>query len=221
MSELISSDEEIATLRAENARLDEEIAELRAENARLRHQEDAQGMVRVLAPALTAVMPTRIEMKELLEAVTGRWPRDFEGVELDKFIAAFRALAVIHRQENLNSSHYAGHWVALANERLHGRGDTSYWPFLAAVVAWGDIALTDWRLKETEGVALEFSLNEFVGRLPTDQWRATLRGEFAKLIGPRPKRYLKENAPRPSFIVDGKPMPDSQRFTGPRYWNDF
>jgi hypothetical protein len=82
--------------------------------------------------------------------------------------------------------------------------------------AWSDIALTDWRLKE-EGVALEFGLNEFVGRLPKDEWRRTLRGEFARLIDPRPKRH--RASPEPNILIDGRPL--SQRFTGPRYWNDF
>jgi hypothetical protein len=224
MSDPITRDEELAQLRAENARLssvDEELAHLRAQNARLKAEQESQGpvTVRVLPPETRAVMPTRAEMKELFDAVNAHWPRDFENVEHDAFAAAFCALATIHRQQDLDSSHSPGHWVALANQRLHGSGATSFHAFLAAVAAWSDIAVSDWRLKETEGVPLEFGLNEYVGRLPIDQWRATLRGEFVKPIDPRPKRH--KASPEPSILIDGRPLPDSQRFTGPRYWIDF
>jgi hypothetical protein len=109
--------------------IEEELLELRRENSRLRREQEQQGIVRVMPPEITAVMPMQIEMKELLEAVMGKWPEDFVKVDLDMFAAAFRALATIHRQENLDSSHSAGHWVALANQRLHGRGETNFWPF--------------------------------------------------------------------------------------------
>ncbi len=78
-------------------------------HARLRAEQHVQGPVRILPPEISAVLPMRIEMKELLEAVMGKWPRDFMNVEIDAFAAAFRALATIHRQENLDSSHTAGH----------------------------------------------------------------------------------------------------------------
>ena len=162
-------------------------------------------------------------MKELLDVVNTHWPRDFENVEHDAFARAFRILGGFHLQADLDHEHSVGHWVSVVNARLSRRGEQGirYMDLLAAVVGWSDILLTDWRLKETEGVPLEFSLNEFVGRLPRDEWRLTLAGKFVVPLDPSPKRYLKENAPRPSFIVDGKPMPDSQRFQGPRYWYDF
>jgi hypothetical protein len=167
-------------------------------------------------------MPSILEMRELLDAIISKWPGDlhasgaggFVKVETDAFAAAFRALAMIHRQPDLDSSHSAGHWVALANSRLHGQGATSYWPFLAAVLAWGDIAVTDWNLRD-EGVPLEFGLNEFTGRLPRDEWRRTLRGEFATPIDPRAK--LSKPSPRPIVLVDGRPLPDQMRYVGPRY----
>ena len=222
MSDLITRDQELVQLRAENARIDEELVLLRAENARLRHQEEAQvGMVRVLAPETRAVMPNNVEMRELLDAVNTHWPRDFEAVEHDAFARAFRVLGGFHRQEDLDHEHSVGHWVAAANERLSRRGEQGirYMDLLAATLAWGDVPLTDWRLKETEGVALEFGLNEYVGRLPRDEWRATLAGKFVQPIDPRPKRH--KASPQPSILVDGRPLPDSQRFTGPRYWYDF
>jgi hypothetical protein len=132
--------------------------------------------------------------------------------------ADFRALATIHRQQDLDSSRSVGHWVPLANQRLHGCGATSFYAFLAAVLAWGEIAVTDWRLKD-EGVPLEFGLNEFTGRLPRDEWRSALRGEFVTPIDPRPKRH--RASPQPNILIDGRALPDSQRFTGPRYWYEF
>ncbi len=220
MNDLITRDEELAELRAENARIDEELVLLRAENARLRHQEEAQGMVRVLAPEIHAVMPTRAEMKQLLDVVIGQWPRDFENVEHDAFARAFRVLGGVHRQADLDHEHSVGHWVAAANERLSRRGEQGirYMDLLAAMLAWSDVAVTDWRLRETEGVPLEFGLNEYVGRLPRDEWRATLRGEFVTPIDPRPKRF--KASPEPSFMVDGKRLPDPLRYQGPRYWYD-
>jgi hypothetical protein len=203
--------------------VDEELVLLRAENARLRRQQEAQGMVRILPPEIRAVMPMRTEMKELFDAINTHWPRDFENVEPDAFARAFRVLGGFHRQAELDTSHSVGHWVALANERLSKRGKQAIrlLDLLAATLAWSDVALTDWRLRRDEGIPLEFSLNEFTGRLPRDEWHATLAGKFVIPIDPRPKRYLAQNAPRPSILVDGRPLPDSQRFTGPRYWSDF
>ena len=176
--------------------------------------------MRVLAPEIHAVWPTCVELKELFDVVVGHWP-EFAVVEHDAFVRTFRILGGFHRQADLDHEHTVGHWVSTINERLSKRGEQGirYMDLLAAVVAWGDIAVTDWRLKETEGVPLEFGLNEYVGRLPIDQWRATLRGEFVKPIDPRPKRH--KASPEPSILIDGRPLPDSQRFTGPRYWIDF
>lgn len=202
--------------------IEEELLLLRAENTRLRRQQEAQvGMVRVLAPELTAVWPTRVELKELLEAVNTRWPRDFENVEPDAFGRAFHILGGFHRQAELDHEHGIGFWVSAANERLSKRGEQGirYMDLLAAVVAWGDIALTDWRLKETEGVAYELGLSEYVGRLPIDQWRRTLEGHFTAPIDPRPKRH--KASPQPSILIDGRPLPDATRFTGPRHWYDY
>jgi hypothetical protein len=170
---------------------------------------------------LTAVLPMRIEMKELFDAINTHWPRDFANVEPEAFARAFRILGGFYRQADLDHEHSVGHWVAAANERLSKRGEQGirYMDLLAAVLGWGDIALTDWRLKELEGVPLEFGLNEFTGRLPKDEWRRTLGGEFARPIDPRPKPH--KASPQPSILIDGRPLPDSQRFTGPRYWNDF
>ena len=226
MSDQISRDEELVQLRAENARIDEELALLRAENFRLRATQEAlevaQGPgVRVvpLLPETRPTMPNSAQMRELLAAVVGKW-KDFEDVELDKFAAAFRALAGIHRQENLNSAHYAAHWTSLANQRLHGRGETSYWAFLAAALAWNDVLVSDWR-HENDGYLLEFGLSEFTGRLPTDEWQRTLRGEFCTLVDKRPKRRVGTTAPRPSILVDGRQLPDEMRYVGPRYQVDF
>ena len=199
---------------------DEEIAALKAENRRLRAEQAAQGPVRIvpLLPETRAVMPNAVQMRELFDAVNTHWPRDFEAIEHDAFARAFRILGGFHRQADLDHEHSVGHWVAAANERLSKRGEQGirYMDFLVAVLAWGDIPLTDWRLRETEGVPLEFSLNEYSGRLPRDEWRRTLAGSFTQLIDPRPKRH--KASPQPSILIDGRPLPDSSRFTGPRYW---
>ena len=216
MSDLITRDEELAELRAQNASLS-------SQNARLKAEQESQGpvTVRVLVPETRAILPNAVELRELFDAVNTHWPRDFEAVEHDAFARAFRILGSFHRQADLDHEHSVGHWVAAANERLSRRGEQGirYMDLLAATLAWSDIAVTDWRLKESEGVPLEFSLNEYVGRLPRDEWRRTLRGEFVKPIDPRPKRY--KASPQPNILIDGRPLPDSQRFTGPRYWMDF
>ena len=69
--------------------IEEELLELRRENSRLRREQEQQGIVRVMPPEITAVMPMQIEMKELLDAVMGKWPEDFVKVDLDMFAAAF------------------------------------------------------------------------------------------------------------------------------------
>jgi hypothetical protein len=205
--------------------IEEELSQLRAENRRLRAEQEAQvGMVRVLAPELTAVWPTRIEMTAIFDAINTRWPRDFENVEHDAFARTFRILGGFHRQPDLDHEHSVGHWVQAVNERLSRRGEQGirYMDLVAAVVAWSDIEITDWRLRETEGVPLEFSLNEYVGRLPTDQWRATLRGEFTKLVDPRPRQRVGDGrTPRPVVLIDGRPLPNEMRYVGPRYQFDF
>jgi hypothetical protein len=206
MSDLISSDEEIAALRAENARL--------------RAAEEAQGPVRLLPPETRAVMPNNLQMRELFDAINTHWPRDFENVEREIFARAFEVLGSFHRQEEPDSTHYAWHWIAVANVRLRNRGAVSLNAFLCAALAWSDVPLTDWRLA-SEGFLLEFALNEFTGRLPTAEWQRTLRGEFRTLIDKRPKQRVGDGrTPRPSILIDGKPLPDQQRFVGPRYWGE-
>ena len=213
MSDLISRDEELVQLRAENARIDEELVLLRAENARLRHQEEAQvGMVRVLAPENRAVMPDAEELRGLFAAVSKRWPKDFADVAPEMFGRAFFALSTIHRSPEIDQSHYCWHWLAIARER--GRGDVNLPAFLAAACAWSDIEMVDFRL-ENEGVLPAFALNEYCGRLPTDQWRATLAGRFVQPVDPRPRQRVGDGrTPRPSILVDGRELPNEQRFAG-------
>lgn len=132
-------------------------------------------------------------------------------------------LFAVHRCVRFNhassTSNFRGEAGRVANARLCGRGgDISLTAFLSATLAWGDIAVTDWNLRH-EGYLLEFGLNEYVGRLPTDQWRRTLRGEFCKPIDPRPKQH--KASPQPHILLDGRRLPDQARFTGPRYWNEF
>ena len=116
------------------------------------------------------------------------------------FARAFHVLGSFHRQEEPDTTHYAWHWVATANARLRNQGAVSLNAFLAAACAWGDVPLTDWRLA-SEGYLLEFALNEFVGRLPKDEWRATLEGRFVTPIDKRPKQRVGTTAPRPNILV--------------------
>jgi hypothetical protein len=89
--------------------------------------------------------------------------------------------------------------------------------FLAAALAWGDIPLIDWRLKN-EGYLLAYGLNEYVGRLPRDEWLRTLEGKFAVPIDPRPRQRVGDGrTPRPIVYIDGQRVPDSDRFVGPGY----
>jgi hypothetical protein len=198
--------------------LDEEIERLQRENDRLRAQLDQnQGPVRILAPENRAVMPSRLEMRQLFDAVATHWPNHFLTIAPDEFERAFKVLGTFHRQTEINSAHYAYHWTGVAKSR---GVDVPMPAFLCAVLAWGDVPLVDWRLKD-EGVVLAFGLNEFVGRLPRDEWRRTLRGEFAVPLDPRPKRHMESNAPRPVVLVDGRPLPDQMRYVGPRYEVDY
>ena len=192
--------------------VDEELRLLRAENERLRRQQDMGSMVRVVLPESRAILPTRTELKGLFDAVLTHWPRDFATVEPDMFARAFHVLTTFHRTPEPDSSRYAWHWVAAANDRLGGRGEVSLLALTAAVLAWGDIALTRWDLR-SEGYLLEFGLSEFHGRLPRDEWRSTLAGKFVKPIDKRPKKRVGDDrTPRPSILVDGKKLPDDQRF---------
>jgi hypothetical protein len=203
--------------------MERELARLQAENAALK-AEQGQNMVRIVLPENHAVMPSVTEMRELFDAVLGRWPNDFRGVEPDMFARAFRSLAMVYRQDALDTSVYSHRWVQLVNSRLRNNGgDVSLKAFIAASLAWGDVSMTRWDLQD-EGHLLSFALNEFCGRLPTDQWRQTLAGNFAKPIDPRPKKRIGTvHAPRPRIYIDGREMPDEQRFVGgsPLYGVDF
>ena len=102
MSDLITRDEELVQLRAENARIDEESVLLRAENARLRHQEEAQvAWCASCAPETRAIMPNDVEMRELLDAVNSTGRAISRRSSRDEFARAFRALGTIHRQAGL------------------------------------------------------------------------------------------------------------------------
>jgi hypothetical protein len=190
MSDQLSHDEELVQLRRENSRLRAELEALEAH----------KGPVRIvpLLPETRAILPNSVQMRELFSAIATHWPRDFANVAPDEFTRAFRVLSTFHRQEEPDSTHYAWHWIAVTNARLRNQGAVSLNAFLCAVLAWGDIALTDWRLA-SEGFLLEFALNEFTGRLPADEWQRTLRGEFCTLIDKRPKQRVGDGrTPRPS-----------------------
>ncbi len=65
-------------------------------------------------------------------------------------------------------------------------------------------------------------LSEFTGRLPRDEWRRTLRGEFVKPIDKRPRQRVGDGrTPRPSILVDGRELPNEMRYAGPGYQVDF
>jgi hypothetical protein len=189
--------------------VDQELEQLRAENARLRATQYGS-MVRVTPPKSVATMPTQKELTALLTAVQRRWPKDFEAVEIGMFTRAFQVLASFHRTPEPNKKHYSFHWKSVANERLaaFGKPEVDLPAFLAASLAWSDIPIVDWRLK-SEGILLEFGLNEYVGRLPKDEWRRTLASEFPKLIDKRPKTYA---APRGVEINLNGRVQDPTRF---------
>jgi hypothetical protein len=198
--------------------LDEELTQLRRENARLRAERDQdQGPIRILPPENHMIAPTSLELRALLTAVQERWPGEFD-VQFDKFARAFEVLGSFHRQEEPDSTHYAWHWIAVANVRLRNRGAVSLDAFLCAALAWSDIPLTRWDLRD-EGFLLEFGLSEFHGRLPRDEWRRTLAGRFVEPLDRRPRRH--RASPEPSILINGKRLPDPLRYQGPRYWIDF
>jgi hypothetical protein len=197
---------------------DEELDRLRRENIRLRAQLDRQGMVRISGPECRAVWPSRTELRQLFDIIVLDRLREFKPIEFDMFTRAFSALGSIHRQPELDHTHYPWHWAAVARERAGG--DITGDAFLAGALAWSDVLLTDWNLRD-EGIVLVFGLNEFTGRLPVDEWRRTLAGKFAAPIDPRPRQRVGLTAPKPSILVDGRPLPDPMRFIGPGYEVDF
>lgn len=206
-------DEEIAALKTENAHLQTVLARLRAE-------QESQGpvTVRVLPPESHAILPSDAQMHELLTVVQKHWPKDFVDVAPDEFGRAFEVLATFHRQDELDTTVYAYHWTGIANARLQMRNqrEISLLAFTAAALAWSDIPLTRWDLLN-EGFLQEFGLSEFHGRLPESEWQRTLRREFCTPIDKRPKRRMSDNAPRPSILSDGKPLPSYAHYQGPNY----
>ena len=149
-----------------------------------------------LLPETRAVMPNAVQMRELFDAVNTHWPRDFEAIEHDAFARAFRILGGFHRQADLDHEHSVGHWVAAANERLSKRGEQGirYMDFLAAVLGMGRYPAHRLAASETEGVPLEFSLNEYSGRLPRDEWRADIGGFVHATHRPAPQAAQGEPA---------------------------
>jgi hypothetical protein len=212
----------LKTVAAENAELRRRIEMLEAKlnpPARAPKRVLEEGTrVYNLPPENRAIMPNDVEMRALFDAVLKYWPRNFESVPFEEFTRAFEVLATFHRTREPDTEHYAWHFVEAAGMRLRNRGGGVSSPaFLAAALAWGDVPKVDWRLKN-EGVLLAYGLNEFCGRLPTDQWRATLKGEFAVPIDPRPRQRVGDGrTPRPIVYIDGQRVPDETRFVGPGY----
>jgi hypothetical protein len=77
--------------------IDEELAALRAENARLRAEQGqgqfpGQAHVRILPSANGAIMPSQDQMRALLAAVADRWPKDFTLVDPGMFAPGAKAI---------------------------------------------------------------------------------------------------------------------------------
>jgi hypothetical protein len=168
--------------------------------------------VRVYSPPPKAtgfISPTALEMEPLYQMVTGHWPAlsfaspERQAIHFESFVAAFNVLAFIPRQETLNSKVYSYHWIAVGESIQKSRnisGDIRP-AFLCAALAHGDILVSDWTLSNN-GVLLEYSLNECVGRLPVDQWRRTLHGQFTTPIIPeRLRRVFGRADPLPVTVT--------------------
>ena len=105
-----------------------------------------------------------------------RWERDDVVRRWHKgFSAAFTALGAMARLEQPDRRHYAGHFLDHARSWLHSYGISADIgePFTCAVLAWGDIPWSDFRL---DGVLLELGLKAWGGRKANaDSWRRVLR----------------------------------------------
>jgi hypothetical protein len=140
-------------------------------------------------------MPTEDEFVRLEKTVTEKYSQltncDYEPSDFStEFRKAFKALALMRR---LDSPHGKRQTVAYLDEaRSRARragiyGEITWWPFVAAVIAHGDIC---WSLDECNRFRvtdLGLHLYDGVGRTASNHWRGPLNGSF----GLQPNREWK------------------------------
>ncbi len=218
ISRLEALEAALAEQQAKTANFEAEIATLKAQVAppapvkiaQPKPIEDEGTRVSYPAPMSTFVMPSPDELKRLLAIVlakfprlapdmTDRWADNNEIKFAGQFAAAFRAVGMMHRADKPDKKHYPSYFIDHGDDLLRALGPhAEIGPaFLPAVLAWGDVPVSDWRI---DGVTLEIGLNIFrIGRPATDAWRRVLStGSAIALIAPPSSRSY----PMLQFRVD-------------------
>jgi hypothetical protein len=167
-------------------------------------------------PAASFAMPSDDQLQRLTAIAIGAYPAfaDCSCMGLHRpspeqnrsewnkqFKAAFLALGHMRRTNEPDRKHYWYHWKDKAEDilRVIGRPETLYFnPFMAAVLAWGDIPFSGVGLHHT-GAVVEIGVSEYVGRQASDaSWKRVLStgailamSPVAVLMAPRsPSRVI-------------------------------
>jgi hypothetical protein len=122
---------------------------------------------------------------------------------LSQFKLSFRALGAMKRLAEPDRKHYLSHHIDACEAHLRVIGKSATLrgnPFMAAVLAWGDICFSGVGLQH-EGVVVEIGLSEHVGRAASDaSWKRVLEtGQLLPMSRP-----ARQPAPRsPSRVIVG------------------
>jgi hypothetical protein len=161
-----------------------------------------------------------MEFHDLHKTVVGNFP-ELTPVEIQEFVSAFEAVAKIHRRQDgkLDTAHDLAFWKQTVNDRrLDGSVEISHLGLIAGLTGWGDVRMHDWRKEAwNQGVRFVCDLDQYSGRLPTDQWRAVLEGKIPTLIDPRPKSSKGQPVPQVSITIGGEQIL-GKKFQGPQFW---
>ncbi len=200
-------------LRAENAALVARVSALEArERDRTASVERSAPLGGVVAPVRRElqitylppdpgqfVMPTEEELRQLLPIVLDQHPElrpnlgrhslsgDPEADYFAEFCAAFRRIGFLGRLDAPNRKFYLDHWIDEASEWLRLQrmpADMSAAPYLAAVMAHGDVCFTP---ADNTGHVWEVGLAPWGGRPAGVAWRDVLA--TGKLLAPTHGRY--------------------------------
>jgi hypothetical protein len=184
---------ENAELKASNSSLRAEVEKLKPKPAPLPRPLVEEGTkISYPTPAASFAMPSDDQLLRLTAIAVGAYPAfaDCSRMGLHRpspeqnrnewnkqFKAAFLALGNMRRSETPDHKHYCHHWKDKCEDILRtlGRPETLYFnPWMAAVVAWGDIPYSGVGLQH-EGTLVEVGLAEYTGRVASDaNWRRVL-----------------------------------------------
>jgi hypothetical protein len=212
------TEKRFAKLEAANAALARKVAKAETSNAALRAEVESlkpkapppprpiEG-TRVSYPVTPSKcgVPTDEELSRLREIVTRYDPAlgdcshmgihrasqyQNETAWASEFRKSFMGIGRMYRLAEPDRKHYWYHFKDIVDTALN------FGPFVAAILAHGDVPWTDWRI---DGQVLELGLSEYsIGREATDSWRKVLANR--QLLAPSPPAV--RMAPRsPSRVI--------------------